>query len=566
MLRNTLGVSALIILFSIGLCSTSSASILKTPAEEVNFTAYSQNEEIACFLSALVLQSPEAAVQVVGRSKEVEGYPAKDIFLCIITEERAFDPRTLNRGKPTLLLTAAQHGGEQSAKEAALWLIRDLALGDLKPLLKKMNFLIIPQTNPYGNYFDRRRNEIDLDMNRDHIKLEAEGVQAIHRVFTAWMPEVTLDAHEKGDDYYRISIGCVSNLNIHQSLQDFSRNTLLTQVEKSLAKRRLAFHEYLVEEEMGVNTASGAELRPDETAGREMMMRYSTTDINDGRNSLGIFETLSFIQECASRGDLLTLGERTTWQYYGMRYFAEAVADRGAEVVRLVRGLREALQTRAKAYSENDLVHLKMEFARDEKNPTLTIKEFKDSESSILGLLKTDKKAGESVTDADLAPYPFPPKQKVITRIIKNWFPGVVPKLSVRRPLAYVIPSAHQQVVETLLRLGVKVEMFVRDWPLEVEAYEVVDVLPAKYDYLAPEKIEIIKKSLTTIIKKGDFYVASAQPAANLVSLLLEPQSDFGLIRYRKYNLVPEKGAIFSFFRLTKTGGLPLLCYKDWNH
>lgn len=170
-------------------------------------------------------------------------------------------------------------------------------------LLDRINVLVIPQTNPYGNYFDVRANESGLDLNRDHVKIESEEVKAVHAVFRAWLPEVTLDVHEKGDDYYRLSIGCVSNANIDLRLQDYSRNRLLASVEKSLAKDGVTFHEYLVTEEMGVNTSAGAALRPEDTSGREEMTRFSTTDLNDGRNSLGIFQTLSFIQEGASRHD-----------------------------------------------------------------------------------------------------------------------------------------------------------------------------------------------------------------------------------------------------------------------
>ncbi len=120
---------------------------------------------------------------------------------------------------------------------------------------------------------------------------------AIHRVFGDYRPEVTIDVHEKGDDYYRVSLGCVSNINIHPSLEEFSRGVLLGEVRAALDKRKITFHEYLVTEEMGLNTSAGAALRPEDLAGREEMKRYSTTDLNDGRNSLGIFETLSFIQE-----------------------------------------------------------------------------------------------------------------------------------------------------------------------------------------------------------------------------------------------------------------------------
>ena len=133
-------------------------------------------------------------------------------------------------------------------------LIRDLTVGELEPLLEQVNVLIIPQANPYGNDLDQRRNE----QNRDHVKLESPGVQAIHRVFRDWMPEVTIDVHEKGDDYYRVSTGCVSNANIHEELQSFSRSVVLAEVEADLKREQVPFHEYLITQPLGVDRSAGA--------------------------------------------------------------------------------------------------------------------------------------------------------------------------------------------------------------------------------------------------------------------------------------------------------------------
>ena len=556
-----------IIIFFIGLSfifTGSEAQTLKTPAEEANYKQYSQHEEIARFLCALDAQAKEVAVQIIGRTKEVKGFPSKDLYLCLISDEGASSPQTLNRNKLTMMLTASQHGNEQSAKEAALWLIRDIAVGELKPLLKKMNFLFIPQTNPVGNWNDIRENEIELDMNRDHVKLEAEGVAAIHGVFRAFMPEVTMDVHEKGDDYYRVSIGCVSNINISPALLELSRTKILPEVEKNLAAKNLTFHEYLVTSEMGIDTSAGANYRPEELAKRETLKRYSTTDLNDGRNSLGIYETLSFIQEGASRHDLETLQERTRWQYFGIRLFAEAVAKNSADILDLVRNLRTALIEKARVYSEQNRVHLRMDYVRDEKNPTLTLKKFETAEYPVRGVLKFDKKAGDLLTAADLAPYPLPASVKVVTDVVKNWFPNVESKLSVPRPLGYIIPAQHQDIIELLLEHGISVGIFVKDRLLEIEAYAATEVVPSKYDYLPPEKIEVEIKALPTIIKKGDFYVSCAQPAANLIPCLLEPQSEYGFIRYWKFKIVPDKGGIFAFTRLVKGQELAVAPYKNW--
>jgi hypothetical protein len=552
-----------IFVFVLG-ATVEAAEVLKTPAETTGYTRYSQHEEIARFLSVLDNASPEMSVRVVGQTREVRDFPAKDLFLAVVNEEEVGTPQNLNRAKPTLLIVASQHGNEQSAKESALWFLRDLAVGELKPLLKKANFLVIPQANPYGNQFDRRQNEDNLDLNRDHVKLESAEVRAIHRVFREWMPEVTIDLHEKGDDYYRVSIGCVSNANIGVRLQEFSRNTILAEVRKSLEKKKVAFFEYLVTQEMGLDSSAGVRYAPDELAGREEMMRFSTTDLNDGRNSLGIYETLSFIQEGASRHDIESLERRTRWQYWGIRSFVEAVVGHAEEVTALVRGHRGTLLEKAKAYSDADLVHLRMTYVRDDKQPTLTIQAFERPESPVRGILKVDKKAGDPVLAGDLSPYFYPSDNKIVTKVVKDWFPGVEQTLSVPRPLGYIVPAKHQDVVENLLDHGLEVGLLEQDRILEVEAFVAAEVVPAEYDYLPPVKIEGEKKILEYLAKKGDFFVACAQPGANLIPCLLEPQSQYGLIRYRAFELVPQPGDIFAFFRVVKPADLSLVPYRPW--
>jgi hypothetical protein len=566
MRRKNQPISVVFLCVAIGLLTglAQPENIVKTPAEAANYSQYSQYEKISQFLSQLDFLSEELTVQVVGRSLGTEEYGAKDLYLCVLTEEGADCPQKLNREKPTFYLVAAKHGNEQSAKEAALWLIRDLALGDLNPLLKKVNFLIMPQSNPYGNWFDQRRNEQGLDLNRDHVKLEAPETEAINRVFYLWMPEVTLDIHEKGDDFYRVSIGCVSNVNISPSLQEFSREMILSEVKTKLDKKNISFHEYLITQEMGIDSSAGVTYRSEDLAGREEMKRYSTTDLNDGRNSPGIYETLSFIQECASRHDIPTLEERTQWQYFGIRFLAESVALHGEEIKPLVRGLRGELVRKAIDFSEQDLVHLRMMYARNPQTPTLTIKKFERVQSPIRGILKVDKRAGDTVTVSDLDRYPYSGEDKVVEEVVINWFPDVEPVISVSRPLGYIIPAKHQDVLETLLRHGIKVEIFTDDVRLQIGFYLVGEVVPAEYDYLPPMKIDVTINEHETIVKKGDWYVSCSQPGANLIPCLLEPQSQYGFIRYWKFNLVPEKGSIYDIFRVTNKQELPLIPYKNW--
>jgi hypothetical protein len=538
---------------------------IKTPAEAVNFAAYSQYEEISTFLSRLDDMSSQLVVRVAGRTLPAKNFPAQDLFLCILTEEGAGSAAELNRDKPTLYFVAAKHGNEQSAKEAALQFLRDVAVGELNPLLSRINILILPQANPYGSRFDRRRNEQDLDLNRDHVKLESPEVEIITRIFRRWMPEVTMDIHEKGDDYYRVNVGCVSNANIHPDLLALSRRFILKEMEQALSERKITFHEYLLTQEMGIDSSAGVSYSAEELEGRQTMYRFSTTDLNDGRNGPGIYETLSFIQEITSLHDLPTLKERTGWQYWGLRTFTESVARRGQEINSLVRRLRAGLLARAARVDESDLVHLRMTYARNPQQPRLSFKKYIRASSPVRGILRVDKKAGESVTASDMEPPNAPPQYTVEGRTTEFWYPSVKPALSVVRPLGYIIPSSHRAVVDALLKHGIVVEVFTEDTSFTIEAYRAKEVVQAEYDYLPPERIEVEKSFLMPVFKKGDFYVRCAQPAANLIPCLLEPQSQYGLIRYRMYDLVPEKGDIFPFYRTIEERSLPVVPFRNWD-
>ena len=540
-------------------------SVLKTPAEEVNYTRYSQHDEIVRFLSMVDYKSDVTQVRRVGRSLPTRQYGAKDIFLCILTEKGISRPAELNRTKPTLLLVAAKHGNEQSAKEAALWMIRDLALGELKPLLKKVNVLILPQSNPYGNFLNTRRNEQDIDLNRDQVKLESPESEMINRIFRTWMPDVTMDVHEKGDDFYRVSIGCVSNVNIHRDLQKFSRSKILSEVSRDLEKEGITFQEYLITQRKGIDSSAGVTYRAeDQEGGGQMMKRYSTTDLNDGRNSPGIYETFSFIQEAASRHDVETLKERTSWQYFGIRFFLESVARHGEEIKTLITNKRSELLERARLYTEDDVVHLRMKYARDPGQPMLNIKKFVRSNSPVRGVLRVDKKIGDTLTAVDLKPHPYPSDTTVDEETVKNWFPLVEPTLSVSRPAGYIIPAKFRDVLETLLKHGIEVRCFEKDTSIDVEVYTVKDIVPAEYDYLPPPVLDVEKSTRSVLIKRGDFYVACSQPAANLIPCLLEPQTQYGLIRYWKFQLVPKNGDVFPFFRYVGSAPLSAVPYANW--
>jgi hypothetical protein len=92
----------------------------------------------------------------------------------------------------------------------------------------------------------------------------------------------------------------------------------------------------------------------------------------------------------------------------------------------------------------------------------------------------------------------------------------------------------------------------------------VTAVVPSKLDYEAPERIDVAAKAARVPVRKGDFFVDVVQPAANLVPCLLEPQSQFGLVRYWKFKLVPDAGGVFEILRFAGKTPPAVIPYKPW--
>jgi hypothetical protein len=104
--------------------------------------------------------------------------------------------------------------------------------------------------------------------------------------------------------------------------------------------------------------------------------------------------------------------------------------------------------------------------------------------------------------------------------------------------------------------------MFSKDTKVEAEYYLIKEIVPATEDYVAPAKITVETQPSQVTASKGDVYVSVEQPAANLIPCLLEPQSEYGLIRYQMYKLVPQSGFTFPFIRVVKRKP-PVMPYNE---
>ena len=128
------------------------------------------------------------------------------MVLCILSNPPIFSPADVEKtGKPVVLIANNVHGGEVAGKAASLEIMRDLILGDLRPLLDQVVVLNIPTLNPDGAEVRRRTNEQEFDMNRDYLKLESQEIHAlVTKVLNKWHPDIHVDTHHGGAAPYTL--------------------------------------------------------------------------------------------------------------------------------------------------------------------------------------------------------------------------------------------------------------------------------------------------------------------------------------------------------------------------
>jgi hypothetical protein len=488
-----------------------------TPLEKAGYKELSSHSSLMSYLQELDKTSPVMHMEVIGKSVQGREIPA-----LFFTLDKTFGSN--REEKPVVFIFCQQHGNEPSGKEAALVLAREL-LQDQKEVLKHIDLILIPQVNPDGSEASERRNANERDLNRNHAILSEPEVVAVHQIFQQYFPEVTLDVHE----YDAISkswvakgfvkdadeqLGTVTNLNISGDIHDFAKKVMIPGIGQKVEDAGFSFHEYLV----------GS---PFENS----RLRYSTTAINDGRQSLGIYNTLSFILEGKKYSGMVTnIQRRTEGQLAGMLAFLNTISGNRQEILKIVR------ESRRKILDESDTNRslLQMEYFPDSTRTTVNFPVFNLNE------------------------------WKREYRDLEHFEPDVQVRRSVRKPVAYIIPADQQELIDILNRHQIEMYRLTADAEVPVEIYHIWHVSQMLEEELMIPCVDAELRLEKQVIPAGSRIVFLNQRAGLLLPLLLEPQSSYGLFTEasgRDFSLTGllQAGTDYPILRLVERSELPLV-------
>lgn len=494
------------------LMATSTSGQLINPASMRQYTTPTSYSEITAFVKQAGT-SPLLDVRTIGSS--VEG---RDIYaLCFSETEFGKDP-----SKAKVLIFAQQHGNEQSGKEAVLLLTSELLKEENKYLLKRLDIALIPQVNPDGSETNKRRNANDVDLNRNHLILNQPETMALHKFFDDFLFHATVDVHEYspyGESWEKygfrknasVTLGALTNPNINPRLLKVTNNDALPTVLRFITERGFSSAVYTPGGPPGVD-----------------YIRHSTFDINDGRQSFGIQNTFSFIQEGMNGTDtyVKNLAHRAAGQLAGLQGFLNYLYENHEMVINIVNQSRAGLLKNGPGYKMDN----------------------SPADRSLPGSWESVTIQAEHVNDGRILQLPvvkfssplYDTYEKLV--MVKDYRSTVKSLLDVTLPYGYLIPVADDKLMDWIKRLDLITEKSgslasskdkENTFSLEEYAIEGVDSVDFERDIIAVARVKTNKA--VDVILENYLLVPTAQLKGLLVVQALEPQSMLGLPTYEEF-------------------------------
>ncbi|WP_185877879.1 M14 family zinc carboxypeptidase [Blattabacterium cuenoti] len=108
-------------------------------------------------------------------------------------------------GKIKIFIWSQMHGNETTGTKSMMdilnFLFKKKDHGTIKFLSKKITILFIPMLNPDGSEFFQRRNAINIDLNRDAIKLISPEIKILFKEIKKENPNILFNLHDQKSVY-----------------------------------------------------------------------------------------------------------------------------------------------------------------------------------------------------------------------------------------------------------------------------------------------------------------------------------------------------------------------------
>jgi hypothetical protein len=499
-------------------------SLTITP-EKSDFVRTSTYADVIHFLDHL--KSKSANIRIISMGKSLEG---KEIPVAVLANPAvANEEEARASGKPVIYVQGNIHAGEVEGKEALLMLMREILLGDKKNLIENQILLFAPIYNTDSNdkmekgrrpsqedspiEVGLRENSKGLDLNRDGMKMEALETQGlIMNIISRWDPQLFVDLHTTNGTWHAYPLTWAPS---YHSAGEHGTYEYTRQMLKSITTT--------IKDKHGLNFGPYGEYHLEEGWPLKNFYTYN----HHPRylvNQFGLRNRMAILSEAFSH-------ERFYQRINSTYQFVLEILNYTNVHAREI----EAVNKKA----EDDAIQLVIKNAGKAKKGV----RFKMAEGEKLNqfitydYISTTKPDGTSQLIRT---------GKIVAYDNINYHASFRPTVDVTLPRGYIIPAEFANIAELLKRHGIKTDVLAKAKSFSGESFtiEKLDKGEKKFEghAMATAYGHFLKSNKK--FKKGDYVVDLAQPLANLIFYLLEPQSDDGLVTWNFFDSYLEKQGV----------------------
>lgn len=491
-----------------------------TACEKSDFVTTSSYAETMAWCKKMADASPLISMISIGTSLE-----NRAINLVIASNEKDVSAASLaGSEKPLLFVQAGIHAGEIDGKDAGMMLLRDIAFGDKKFLLDKVNFIFIPILNVDGHErmsaYNRpnqrgpenmgyRTNAQNLNLNRDYAKLDTKEIRAVVEVITTYNPSLYMDIHvTDGADYqYDITYGGAGKQGYSPAINEWFENVFTPAADADLNAMGHIPGPFI----NGLNW--------NDPAG-------GIVDILNGPNFSNTYGDLRHVASL--------LVENHSLKPYKQRVLGTYVLLESALKILAIQG--QALRDCEKRDAAIRKAKIPVVWKVPQMKNTVSFETLGNLQNSntatqapdslyLLGLVAEIKKS--EITGAD---YPVWTGKKRNGTVA--FYKGTEEVEWINCPKGYWVPASRSEVIERLKMHGIKMEILKEAREVNVQLYRISDakfenadgkVLPFEgHMQVSGNAVPEMHKQVMAI---GSAYITTDQPLGELAMVLLEPNS-----------------------------------------
>jgi hypothetical protein len=483
--------------------------------EKSGYTSTPGYDETIRFAQNLANQSTLITYTTFGMSPQ-----GRELPMLIVDKSGKTDIEGIKADdKAIVLIQACIHAGESDGKDAGLMLLRDMAINwKHLALLDNVTILFVPIFNVDGHERFGRYNRINqngpdemgwrataqrLNLNRDYLKADAPEMQAMIDLYHQWLPDFYIDCHvTDGADYvYPLTYGLQMIGNLNESQTNWLKDTYLPFVTSEMENSGQPIAPYM-DFVQWHNPKSG------------IKDYFETPRYSGGYAAINNRPTL--LIETHMLKDYKT---RVTAAYDMILSSLMLIAETSNDLIKLN---QQADMMAANLFNQDSY--------------TLT---YKLSQPKAKFLYRGYKYSVEKSELSGGNWYQYSNQPEEVEIDLYHWEPDV----SVKLPMAYIIPPQWTEIIEKLKLHHVELRELGHDSTLEIGTYRFENVQwnqrPFEGRIMLDYNVKPITKRL--LFPAGSVVVSLNQPRAQVIIHLLEPEAPDALVKWGFLNSIFEQ-------------------------